>query len=96
MDTAWKIRPYDTPAYARPVSSTDTADLKVGDVAVLRSAGDVHDEDIRVSIGAFEDDRLRGTISVSNRLGAAGDARFAVGLRVLFEERHVFRIERYP
>lgn len=94
MDTIWKVRPYSKPAFAQPAPSDPTTQLRIGDVAALRATNDADDTDIMVRVSALDMDRAEGTIARSNRLGAAGDKRFAVGLKVLFEERHVFRIER--
>jgi hypothetical protein len=94
MDTIWKVRPHSKPAFARQVGSNDTADLAVGNVAVLHASDDKSDVEIKVRIRAFESGRVRGDIASVNRLGAAGDKRFAADLSVLFEEKHVFRIER--
>ena len=94
MEAIWKVRPYPKPAFAQPVPSDPTTQLRIGDVAALRAAVDAGDTDIMVRVGALDGDRAEGTIARSNRLGASGDKRFAVGLTVLFEERHVFRIER--
>jgi hypothetical protein len=94
MDTTWKVRPYPHPAFARDVGSDDTDQLRVSDIAVLHASDDDKDIDIRVRVLTIDGNRVQGKIAFPNKHSAAGDKRFAPGLSVLFEERHVFRLER--
>ena len=106
MDAIWKVRPYPQPSFARAVGSTESEQLGVSDIDLLvrfskpkslltvHASGDDKDVDIRVRVAKIEGNRLQGEIAFPNRHSAAGDKRFAPGLSVLFEERHVFRLER--
>lgn len=93
MDTIWKVRPFAAPAFSRPVGSGATAVPQVGDIAVLQRSDEANDE-VKARIEAFETGRIRGIIVGTSRPQTNGDLRFASGLSILFEERHVFRIER--
>ncbi|MHB1313446.1 MAG: hypothetical protein ACYC3L_15620, partial [Gemmatimonadaceae bacterium] len=88
MDEIWRVRPYAKPAFAQPVPSDPMAQLRTADLAVLRTTADPGDTDIMVRVEVLDGARAQGTIARANQLGAGGDQRFVVGLRVLFEERH--------